>query len=192
MAITFDDGPNPAVTPALLNLLERYHARATFFLIGRNVRRFPELTREIAARGHAIGNHTETHPSLTFMHPRRIAQELARCDEAIESATGRRARWMRPPFGFRGPQLNPVVQRESVGVVMWSVLAWDWKPQPAAPVIRRLRRAKGGDIVLLHDGDHRVLEGDRKHSVDALAYWLPRWSHRGFRFVNVDEIHASA
>ncbi len=192
MAITFDDGPNPAVTPALLDLLERYHARATFFLIGRNVRQFPDLTREIAARGHAIGNHTETHPSLTFMHPRRIANELARCDEAIDSAIGKRPRWMRPPFGFRGPQLNPVVRRESVGVVMWSVLAWDWKPQPAAPVIRRLRRAKGGDIVLLHDGDHRVLEGDRRHSVDALAYWLPRWSGRGLRFVNLDEVRASA
>ncbi|MGA9882168.1 MAG: polysaccharide deacetylase family protein [Candidatus Acidiferrales bacterium] len=197
MAITFDDGPNPAVTPALLDLLDQYQARATFFLIGRNVRLFPDLTREIAKRGHTIGNHTETHPSLTFMRPRRIADELARCDEAIESATGRRPRWMRPPFGFRGPQLAGVVrergpQRSPLGVVMWSVLAWDWKPQPAAPVIRRLRRARGGDIVLLHDGDHRVLEGDRRHSVDALAYWLPRWRDRGLRFVNLDEVRASA
>lgn len=193
MAITFDDGPNPAVTPALLDLLEKYQARATFFLIGRNVRLFPELTREIAARGHAIGNHTETHPSLTFMHPRRIAGQLTRCDEAIESVTGKRPRWMRPPFGFRGPQLNGVVrQRGSLGVVMWSVLAWDWKPQPAAPVIRRLRRARGGDIVLLHDGDHRVVEGDRRHSVDALAHWLPRWRDRGLRFVNLDEVRATA
>ncbi|MGH9561993.1 MAG: polysaccharide deacetylase family protein, partial [Terracidiphilus sp.] len=139
MAITFDDGPNPAVTPALLDLLDRHQARATFFLIGRNVRRFPDLTREIAKRGHTIGNHTETHPSLTFMHPRRIADQLARCDEAIATAIGKRPRWMRPPYGFRGPQLNRIVRRESVGVVMWSVLAWDWKPQPAAPVIRRLR-----------------------------------------------------
>jgi peptidoglycan-N-acetylglucosamine deacetylase len=192
MAITFDDGPNPAVTPALLDLLDRYQARATFFLIGRNVRLFPDLTREIAARGHTIGNHTETHPSLTFMHPRRIADQLARCDEAIASAVGKRPRWMRPPFGFRGPQLNGVVRRESVGVVMWSVLAWDWKPQPAAPVIRRLRRARGGDIVLLHDGDHRVLEGDRRHAVDALAHWLPRWRDAGLRFVNLDEVRAAA
>ncbi|MDE3169371.1 MAG: polysaccharide deacetylase family protein [Acidobacteriota bacterium] len=193
MAITFDDGPNPAVTPALLDLLEKYRARATFFLIGRNVRRFPELTREIAARGHTIGNHTETHPSLAFMHPRRIADQLTRCDEAIESVIGKRPRWMRPPFGFRGPQLNGVVrQRDPLGVVMWSVLAWDWKPQPAAPVIRRLGRARGGDIVLLHDGDHRVLEGDRRHSVDALAHWLPRWSDRGLRFVNLDEVRAAA
>lgn len=197
MAITFDDGPNPAVTPALLDLLDQYQARATFFLIGRNVRLFPDLTREIAKRGHAIGNHTETHPSLTFMCPRRIADELARCDEAIESVTGKRSRWMRPPYGFRGPQLNGVVrergpQRSPLGVVMWSVLAWDWKPQPAAPVIRRLRRARGGDIVLLHDGDHRILEGDRRHSVDALAYWLPRWRDRGLRFVSLDEARSAA
>lgn len=197
MAITFDDGPNPAITPALLDLLEKYQARATFFLIGRNVRAFPDLTREIAQRGHTIGNHTETHPSLTFMHPRRIADQLTRCDEAIESVTGRRPRWMRPPFGFRGPQLNGVVRergprRNPLGVVMWSTLAWDWKPQPAAPVIRRLRRAKGGDIVLLHDGDHRVLEGDRRHVVDALTHWLPRWRDRGLRFVNLDEVRATA
>jgi peptidoglycan-N-acetylglucosamine deacetylase len=192
MAITFDDGPNPAVTPALLDLLDRHHARATFFLIGRNVRAFPDLTREIAARGHAIGNHTETHPSLTFMRPGRIADELSRCDQAVDSAVGKKPRWMRPPFGFRGPQLNGVVRRGPLGVVMWSVLAWDWKPQPAAPVIRRLRRAKGGDIVLLHDGDHRILEGDRRHCVDALAYWLPRWRDRGIRFVNLDELRAAA
>lgn len=196
MAITFDDGPNPAVTPALLDLFDKYQARATFFLIGRNVRLFPELTREIAARGHTIGNHTETHPSLAFMHPRRIADQLARCDQAIESAIGRRPRWMRPPFGFRGPQLNGVVRQRGslgpLGVVMWSILAWDWKPQPAAPVIRRLRRARGGDIVLLHDGDHRVLHGDRRHCVDALAHWLPRWRDQGIRFVNLDEVRALA
>jgi peptidoglycan/xylan/chitin deacetylase (PgdA/CDA1 family) len=195
MGITFDDGPNPAVTPALLDLLEKHQAHATFFLIGRNVRRFPELTREIVARGHAIGNHTETHPSLTFMRPRLIADQLARCDEAIDSVTGKRPRWMRPPFGFRGPQLNGVVRERGslspLGVVMWSVLAWDWKPQPAAPVIHRLRRARGGDIVLLHDGDHRVFEGDRRHVVDALAYWLPRWSDQGLRFVNLDEIQVA-
>jgi peptidoglycan/xylan/chitin deacetylase (PgdA/CDA1 family) len=197
MAITFDDGPNPTVTPALLDLLEKYQAHATFFLIGRNVRKFPELTREIAERGHAIGNHTETHRSLVLMPPRRIAEQLAQCDEAIEAAVGKRPRWMRPPFGFRGPQLDGVVRgrhsrRNPLGVVMWSVLAWDWKPQPAAPVIRRLGRAKGGDILLLHDGDHRIFEGDRQHSVDALAHWLPRWRDQGIRFVNLDEVHATA
>jgi peptidoglycan/xylan/chitin deacetylase (PgdA/CDA1 family) len=73
---------------------------------------------------------------------------------------------------------------------MWSASAQDWRPQPAASVIRRLRRATGGDIVLLHDGDHRVPNGDRRHTVDALEYWLPRWQDAGFRLMTLDEIGA--
>jgi peptidoglycan/xylan/chitin deacetylase (PgdA/CDA1 family) len=192
MALTFDDGPNPAITPGLLDLLERYGAKATFFLIGERVRAFPVLAREIAGRGHSIGNHTETHRALTFLSARKIAEELARCDEAIESATGGRPRGMRPPWGFRGPQLRSVLRgRDDERVVMWSVAANDWKVQPAERVIERLRRAGGGDIVLMHDGDHRVPEGDRRHTVAALEYWLPRWKDAGLRFVTLDEISAT-
>lgn len=193
VALTFDDGPNPAATPALLDLLEQRHARATFFLIGRHVRAFPALAREIAARGHEIGNHTETHPSLIFLSPQKLREELGRCREAIASAVHCDLRWMRPPFGFRGPQLGGVVRALGYsGVAMWSKWAWDWKPQSAQPVIHRLRRVTGGDIVLLHDGDHRVLEGDRRHTVAALAHWLPRWRDAGLQFVTLDAIGNSA
>jgi peptidoglycan-N-acetylglucosamine deacetylase len=193
MALTFDDGPNPAVTPGLLDLLERHNAKATFFLLGKHTRAFPALAKEIADRGHTVGNHTETHPSLTFLSARHIAEELDRCDEAISSAIGRRVRWMRPPYGFRGPQLQGVVRRRGgAGLVMWSVSAYDWKPQPPERVIKRLRRARAGDIVLLHDADHRKLEGDRRHTVAALEYWLPRWKDRGIRFVSLDEIGESS
>lgn len=191
MAITFDDGPNPAVTPGLLDLLDRYHARATFFLIGAHVQAVPSLAAEIVARGHSIGNHTQTHPALTFLPSHRLDSELALCDDAIESATGKTPRWMRPPYGFRSPLLERVIRaRGRQRVVTWSAIAWDWKPQPAAPVIRRLRRAHGGDIVVLHDGDHRWLGGDRHHTVAALAEWLPRWRDAGLRFVGLDELHA--
>ncbi len=190
MALTFDDGPNPAVTPQLLDLLSRHNVRANFFLIGKFVRACPGLTAEIAARGHAIGNHTETHPNLMWLSPRRIAEELQRCNEAIAAATGREARWMRPPYGFRGPQLAGVVRRlGGAGVMMWSAMARDWKPQPAEPVIERLRRARGGDIVLLHDGDHRRLGGDRQHTVTALEFWLPRWKDAGIRLVALDAVN---
>ena len=111
IALTFDDGPNPAITPNLLDLLDRHKVRATFFVMGRCVRAFPALAKEIADRGHTIGNHTDTHPALTFLSPRRISDELDRCDDAIDSAIGRRTRWMRPPFGFRGPQLNSLIRQ---------------------------------------------------------------------------------
>jgi peptidoglycan/xylan/chitin deacetylase (PgdA/CDA1 family) len=192
MALTFDDGPNPAVTPGLLDLLGRHNAKATFFLIGKHVRAFPALAKEIAGRGHTVGNHTETHPNLTFLPARRIAEELDRCDDAIAAATGKPTRWMRPPYGFRGPQLRGVVRRRGgAGVAMWSMTAYDWNPQPAERLINRLRHARGGDIVLLHDADHRVLEGDRRHTVAALEYWLPRWKDAGMRFVSLDEVSES-
>jgi len=189
IALTFDDGPNPAITPALLELLDRHRAKATFFLIGKWVRAAESIAREVAAGGHAIGNHTDTHPALTFRSSARIAAELDRCDEAIESAVGRQPQWMRPPFGFRSPLLGGIVRkRGGAGVVMWSRLARDWQPQPVEPVIHRLRRVRGGDIVLLHDGDHHVLEGDRRHTLDALAYWLPRWKDAGLQFVTLDDV----
>ena len=201
IALTFDDGPNPAVTPQLLDLLDRHSARATFFVIGRFVRERPDLTREIAARGHALGNHTDTHPALTFLSARRIEDELSRCRDAITRALGSDAApaaapalWMRPPYGFRGPQLRGAVRRAgSRGVVMWSVIGYDWKPQPPEKLIARLARAGksgawGGDIVLLHDGDHRALNGDRRHVVAALEHWLPRWREAGRKFVTINQL----
>lgn len=189
IALTFDDGPNPAATPQLLDLLDRNKAEATFFMIGERVTAAPNIAKEAGLRGHAIGNHTFAHTNLTFRPAARISEELARCDDAIESATGRKPRWMRPPFGYRGPMLGSVVRkRGGGGVVMWSRSARDWNPQPEANVIHRLHRVRGGDIVLLHDGDHRIPEADRRHTLKALEHWLPRWKDAGLRFVTLDEM----
>ena len=193
LALTFDDGPNPKVTPRLLDLLDRHNARATFFLIGARVQEAPEIAREIVARGHAVGNHTYTHPWLTFCGKRRTRMELDRCDEAIEAATGKKPRWMRPPFGFRSPILNGTVRaRGGAGVAMWSKWARDWKPQPASAVILRMAGVRGGDILLLHDGDHRMPKGDRQHMVDAVEHWLPRWKDAGLRFSTLDDLSEPA
>jgi len=189
VALTFDDGPNPAITPRLLDVLDRHNVKATFFLIGGWVRAAPELAREIAARGHVVGNHTYTHPRLTFCSQRRTKVELNQCDDAIETAIGKTPGWMRPPFGFRNPSLERIIrERGGAGVVMWSKWAWDWTPQPAAAVIRRLAGVRGGDILLLHDGDHRVPKGDRQHTLEAVEHWLPRWKDGGIRFVTLDEL----
>jgi peptidoglycan-N-acetylglucosamine deacetylase len=189
LALTFDDGPNPAITPALLDLFDRYRARATFFMIGRHVRACPALAAEVAARGHAIGNHTETHPNLLWLSAGRIRDELDRCQDSVFQATGCRPRWMRPPFGFRGPQLASVVRRGGwKGVALWSRIMFDWKPQPADRIIRRLAPARGGEILLMHDGHHVVGDADRSHMVRAMEYWLPRWVDAGLGFVTLDEL----
>ncbi|PYU28729.1 MAG: hypothetical protein DMG31_19320 [Acidobacteria bacterium] len=147
LALTFDDGPNPAHTPQLLSLLERYRAPATFFLVGRFARACPELVREIADRGHSIGNHTETHVNLAWLPAWRIVDELRACQESIRSALRGPDKdaqdaapiLMRPPFGYRGPQLWSAIRRVGLhGVAMWSLKCYDWKPQPAARLIERL------------------------------------------------------
>jgi peptidoglycan/xylan/chitin deacetylase (PgdA/CDA1 family) len=193
IALTFDDGPNPAVTPRLLDLIDRYFVRATFFLIGNFSRSCPGLVNEIAARGHTLGNHTETHANLFFQSRAGIRDELVRCQEAIADAVrGEPPRWMRPPYGYRNPLLHREVQRAGMqGVVMWSRLCRDWKPQPSQRLIESLSSVARterthGEIVVMHDGDHRALGGDRNHVVDALEHWLPRWRDAGMEFVTMD------
>jgi peptidoglycan-N-acetylglucosamine deacetylase len=215
LALTFDDGPNPACTPQLLKLLERYRASATFFLIGRFAKACPELVREIADRGHSIGNHTETHANVAWLPVSRIAKELRAGQESIVAALGLERdaapTLMRPPFGYRGPQLWRAIGRVGLrGVAMWSLKCYDWRPQPAQQLIERLElvadrnglaapegregksargdnhRDEGGEVVLLHDGGARKLGADRSHVLAALEYWLPRWSDAGFQFVTMN------
>jgi len=204
MAITFDDGPNPSITPKLLDLLAKHNARATFFLVGKFVRECPDLTQEILARGHALGNHTDTHPNLFLCGPRKTAEELRRCGDSIRKAAGIEPRWFRPPFGVRSPWLNGIVKSQGMHTVMWTLIPGDWRVKPAEWLIQRMNPIAGharselppatgygsgltGDILCLHDGNHRHLNGDRAHTVAALEYWLPRWSDLGLEFVTMDE-----
>ena len=185
-ALTFDDGPNPRVTPELLSLLEKRHVPATFFVLGKYVKEYPSLAAEIVAAGHGLGNHTYGHPSLLFFSRLRIVDELRRCEDAIFSATSRHSSCVRPPFGFRGPQFHRAVAEAGFSrVVMWSRAANDWNPQPASRVRRRIQGLQTGDILLLHDGDHRVPNADRSHMLRALEYCLPRWRDAGLTFVKV-------
>ena len=193
IALTFDDGPNPSVTPHLLELFERRSVHATFFLIGKFARACPELVKEISARGHLIGNHSDTHANLFFRSPAGIRDELTRCQDAIASAAhAEPPRWMRPPYGYRSPLLRSEIRRAGMrGVVMWSTICWDWKPQPPERLIERLARVSRpdrphGDIVVMHDGDHHALGGDRHHVVAALEHWLPRWRDAGMEFVTME------
>ncbi|HEY6945790.1 MAG TPA: polysaccharide deacetylase family protein [Candidatus Acidoferrum sp.] len=139
LAITFDDGPNPAITPKLLDLLDRYQAKATFFVIGRFVRECPELVRETAARGHLIGNHTESHPNLFKLGPAQITVELRLCHHAIANAIGAPARWFRPPYGFRNPWVIPAAGELGCKTAMWTLIPGDWKEKPVEWLIRRMQ-----------------------------------------------------
>ena len=204
LAITFDDGPNPAITPKLLDLLDRYKAKATFFVIGRFVRECPDLVKETAARGHVIGNHTDTHRNLTWLSPSQVTVELRLCHHAITNAVGAPAKWFRPPYGFRNPWVIPAATELGCKTAMWTLIPGDWLERPAEWLIRRMQpiatHADGkvaqnstasvtgaGDVLCLHDGYHKELNYDRTRTLAALEHWLPRWRDLGLQFVTMDE-----
>jgi peptidoglycan-N-acetylglucosamine deacetylase len=203
LAITFDDGPNPKITPELLKLFERHEARVTFFMVGRFAHECPELVREIVVRGHAIGNHTATHASLFWSTPAQIGEQMRRCNEVIGTITGMTPRWFRPPWGIRNPWVVPVAMAMGMRTALWTLLPGDWRVKPTSWLIQRIEpiakraqssRASGnnshaghGDVLCLHDGDYRFLNADRRATVEALQYWLPRWRDLGLEFVTIDE-----
>src|SRR5437899_7247183 len=159
LALTFDDGPNPSMTPKLLDLLDRYNAKATFFLIGRYVRECPDLVKETVVRGHLVGNHTETHPNLFRLTGREIRIELRLCHDAISSALGSPPKWFRPPFGFRNPWVIPAARELGYRTVMWTLLPGDWKERPLEWLIPRLKPIAENAQRSLGDGSNRAAAG---------------------------------
>jgi peptidoglycan/xylan/chitin deacetylase (PgdA/CDA1 family) len=198
IALTYDDGPNPRFTELLLSVLERHGAHATFFLIGRWAEHEPALAREVQAAGHAIGNHTFTHPTLALCSGDRVREELSRCRGAVEGAgvtfsevDG--AALMRPPWGRRRPGTLRAIRAAGCVPVTWSVTGWDWrKGETADSIADRCSKAKDGDVILLHDGVHTEPAGDRSASVGATEKILERLGAEGYRFVTVPELVAAA
>ena len=136
IALTYDDGPNDPHTLRLLDVLAKQEAKATFFLIGRYVKQRPDIARAIQAAGHAIGNHTFTHPNLVLCSPAKLNQELSECGKALEDAIGAPASLFRPPFGGRRPDVLRTVRAMGMDPVMWSVTAFDWSARSSEFIVR--------------------------------------------------------
>ncbi len=187
LALTFDDGPSES-TPALLELLGRHGARATFFQCGMHVRRLPEVARAVAAAGHEIGNHSDTHPRLYLRSRQFIGSELRRAQDAIGEAAGVRPVLFRAPYGCRWFGLRPAQRELGLLGVMWTAIGGDWK-RPAEAVAARLAAAAvPGAIFCLHDGRDVRPRPDIADTLGAVRRLLPELRDRGYHFESVSEI----
>ncbi len=190
--LTFDDGPNPHATPRILETLAREYAPAAFFLVGAHARRFPDIAREVAAGGHAIGNHTDTHLKLHLRGPARIARELARAHESIAAATGVEPRLFRAPHGYRNPFVLREARRRGYRVLGWTFGVWDTARPGAEEIRRRVRHGlRPGAILLLHDGDGYDPLGNRSQTADALPGIIADVRSAGYIFAPVTELFAA-
>jgi peptidoglycan-N-acetylglucosamine deacetylase len=154
VAITIDDGPDPIVTPRVLDVLDQYGARATFFCIGEQVRQHAALAREICARGHTIENHSQHHLHwFSILGPRAMAAEIVAAQATIDTVVGEAPRFFRAPAGLRNPFLEPVLARLGLHLASWTRRGFDTVNTDPETILRRLTRGlRGGDILLLHDG----------------------------------------
>ena len=189
IAITFDDGPHPQGTPAVLRELERAGARATFFLVGEQVERWPALAAEIAAAGHEIAIHGYRHVLLLRRSPRALRADFSRAAEVIGAATGAAPRLYRPPYGvFSAPALL-LVRRLGWRPLLWSRWGRDWEARatPEQIAARATRDLSGGDVVLLHDADHYSSAGSWRRTAAALPAVLAAAAATGEPFVTASQ-----
>jgi peptidoglycan/xylan/chitin deacetylase (PgdA/CDA1 family) len=188
IALTFDDGPDPSRTGALLDALAELEVKATFFLVGARVDASPALTRRIAEDGHEIGNHTYHHRYLPLLGARAVGDEIAATDHAIADATGRAPTLVRPPWGGRGPWTVRALRRLGHRLVLWDVNSFDWKGAPAAEVAERvLARVQAGSVVLLHEA-----RDGGEDTIAAVRLLVPALRARGFELTVASQVLAAA
>jgi peptidoglycan/xylan/chitin deacetylase (PgdA/CDA1 family) len=193
VALTYDDGPNDIATDTLLDLLARHNARATFFMIGSFVRQRPEIVRRVHAAGHLIGNHTQTHPWLSFQSSRVIRDELRSCNQALEDAIGAPIHYLRPPHGARRPMVFRAAAELGLKIVQWNAMGYDWQPISPDRILANIARGREraqrhhtGANILLHDGHQQGIGANRSATVQVTAALLDRFAREGTRTVTVD------
>lgn len=181
LALTFDDGPDPELTPRVLDLLAEYHAHATFFVLGEAAEGQGDLLRRMAAEGHTVGVHAFSH--IARATPEQAAASLDRTAAIIEKATGRRPTVFRPPYGITDSNLTRLACQRGYAVILWTISAADTRPIAPAVIARNvIHTPNPGDIVLMHDGS------GHQATVEALPQILRELGQAGFQFVTVPEL----
>lgn len=184
IALTFDDGPHPRYTGEILDILEEFGVEATFFVVGVNAERYPELLLRELEEGHEIGNHSYTHYHVADLSAEEFARDLDACSTAIQRITGERARLFRPPEGVCTDATKTICGDHHYTIVMWSVDTRDWAHTPVDEICRNVREnAKDGSIILMHD-----FTGKNSPTPAALRRIIPMLQESGFEFVTVSQL----
>ncbi|HWR45986.1 polysaccharide deacetylase family protein [Sporomusa sp.] len=182
VALTIDDGPHNKVTPEILAILREKHVRATFFVLGVNVEKFPKIFAQEVADSHEIGTHTFSHPSLPNLSPQKISEEFEKAENVILSIAPKPTLF-RPPGGFYNSQVLDTAHKRGYTVILWSIDPRDWSCPPTDRVVDNvLREIKPGSIILLHDGQYPL------PTPQALGTIIDNLQERGYEFVTVSEL----
>jgi peptidoglycan/xylan/chitin deacetylase (PgdA/CDA1 family) len=187
VGLTFDDGPHPSGTPAILEALRAASARATFFVVGEQLRAHASVALEIVAAGHRLAVHGDRHVCTSLRTPRALRADLDRCAALVEELAGSATACYRPPLGIFSPSALAEARRRGWTPLLWSAWGRDWAASatPATIASRATRGVGEGDVVLLHDADHYSAAGSWRRTADALPRILDELAARGLRAVAV-------
>lgn len=184
IALTFDDGPHPSLTPKILQILAKYNIPATFFMVGQNVINYPSAAKQVILAGHEVGNHTFTHPHIANLSEKAIFDEIGRCEDALEELCEYRPHLLRTPQGALTPSLERCLADDDYILVLWSLDTRDWDNKSTACIVRTvLENIKAGDIILMHD-----YIGYNSKTPEALEQIIPKLLAEGYEFVTVSEL----
>lgn len=184
IALTFDDGPHPTLTPRILEILDRYNVTATFFMVGQNVLNYSEAARQVIQAGHEVGNHTFTHPHIASLEEKAIFDEIGRCEDALEELCEYRPHLLRTPQGAMTPSLENCLLDDDYILVLWSLDTRDWEKKSTASIVQTvLNEVQAGDIILMHD-----FIGHNSKTPEALEKIIPALLSQGYEFVTVSAL----
>ena len=185
IALTFDDGPHPVYTPIILDILKEYGIQATFFVIGENADRHPELIRRILAEGHEIGNHTYLHKNLKENTMDCVCQEIVQTEETILRISEQRTKILRPPGGLYDSQVCDAAKLLDYDIILWTLDTLDWTHPTSEEIVKKIEtNIKSGDIILCHD----FIGGAPSPTPEAMKRIIPLLLQRGYSFVSVSAL----
>lgn len=187
IALTFDDGPHPRITPKILEILDKYDVKATFFTVGINVHYYPDTFEAILMHGHEIGNHTYTHPHVSLIDIGTLKDEIEQCEREIYEHGEYKTKIFRPPEGMIDNGVTALLKELDYKVILWDIDTRDWDHTPAKTIANMvINKISSGDIILMHD-----YISYNSPTLEALEIFLPILIEKGFQFVTVSELIGS-